>query len=1301
MKRKRRKKELKHKRISKLIALAVCFAVSASTLVSAGAVEVSESGSTFIEKMDSRFQDPGMEYKPEIRWWLAEGSHTDETLLESIHEMYDAGYGAIEFVTLDESNYLENETYAWGSEEWIHDSHLIIKECTRLGMGVSFTSGTNWGTANLMSITPDEESALQELAYTTVPVAAGETYQGELPLPALPDNVTKATLVSITAAQVLEDGTTLAEDSFTDITGQAAQAADGTWKITYTAPQDGNYIVFAYWQHGVGETFKPAVSNSYTINYFSKEGAQALIEYWQADVLDEELRDLIRENGDVSLFMDSLEFHVAGKNTTGNLWCSDYLDEFEARRGYDLTPYLPLILMPKYGFNADIKYAYQLDSNAELADKVRRDVYQTNTDLYTEECLEVIREWTHSFGMTLRAQNSYGQLLETSQPIKSIDYVESESLNFGAEIDAYRTMSGGAHLYNIPYSSETGAITSANYWNNSEFFRQLYYTQFASGINRTVLHGYASGYGPEENVSWPGYEGMSKIFSERFTKRQPNAIDYVELNEHLARIQKALRLGVPQMDIGILRTDYYHHMMINFFSNLGDYSKNDLRKHTGVYWQDTTLQDAGYTYDYFSPNLLREEDVTCENGLVQADGVGYQALILYQEELPYESAEILLNWAENGLPLVIVEGSTEERVRSNVVKYNESGAITTGSNDGKDEQLAALMTQIKALDSVAVVQTEAEAYDALLSLGVRPRAEYVESGQQNLLSVLRKDSDASYLYVYNYMYQDEQNYTGQISLDGIYKPYLLNTWTGETEEIAQYAVEDGRTVLNVDIAPGEVMIFTLDPNSRDERTITGSSNVEQIKVENGQTTMLVSQSGTAKLTYSDGSTFETEVTAPEDLVLNDWSLVVEDWLPGEKVTRTEDRGLGYTTTEVTYTTKKSKIDVGSTELKPWNELEAVGPNVSGVGSYTTTFTLPLDWSKEQQGLIFNAESFCGGTAALFVNGQQVSLNMDSRSADISPYAVPGENTLEVRVTSSLRNRMIEQKYSGWLFHFNPQADSYGMTGQTTLTTYVKVAATSSGADKTILDRVIAYAEAQYADPSFSNVIEDVQKSFAEALQSARSVSANSAADQSAVDTAWKALMTEIHKLGFVQGDKQTLSDLIALAETFSAQVDKYTPVTAEPFVAALADAKAVFSDGNAMQGDVETAEAALLDAMMNLRYKADKSLLESVLAKASELDTSAYTAESVQAFYAAIQTAESVNRNENATQAEVNDAAQALQNAVNGLSPAEPVSDSVVQGDSRVTVGSGNAKTGDTLPFAAAVSLFTLLGAGLILSKKK
>lgn len=997
------------KLVKRVIALAVCAFMVASLPVSAisNSTISGTQNNSFVQKMNDRFQNPELDYHPEARWWLAEGSHTDETLKESVHELYNSGFGAVEFVTLDESAILEDERYAWGSEEWVHDTHVIMEECNKLGMGVSFTSGTNWASANLVTITPDDETASQELGYRTVELSAGETFDGVLPTPELPDGVSKLKFVKLISAKRTEPGSNVLEvTSLTDLSDQVTVNPDGSWSVNYTAPEDGDYMLFGFWQYGTGEFSKPAVTGkSYTINYLDQAGMNALIDYWDENVLDDEMKALIQENGDVSMYMDSLQLTTTGKHTTQNLWCSSFLEEFQNRCGYDLTPYLPLIIISSQpaGFGTVLDYAFDANGDQQQLENIRQDLLQVNTELYMENCLDVLTEWLHENGITLRAETSYGKLFEMSQPIKSVDYVEGESFEFGCEIDSFRNMSGAAHLYNKLYSSETGARIN-NYYYNNNYFRQIFYTQFASGIQRTVVHGYSSAYGPEQNVKWPGYEGMQAMISERFNKRQPASIDYPDvMGNHIARIQKVLRQGVPQMDLGILRTEYNMNMM----KQMVDPETNNMRNHKADYWQDMTLQDVGYTYDYFSPYLLQDQDISCENGLVQADGVAYQALVVYQEEMPYESAQILFQWAENGLPVVFVEGATKEQVGAAAtdVKYNAGAALTTGRNDGKDQDLAELILKMKNLPTVSTVQTQSQVYDALIGLGIHPRAEYIEPNN-NILSVMRKDDDATYLYLYNYMYTEKENYTGQVAVDGIYQPYVLDTWSGNIEEINNCSYQDGKTILDVNLAPGEVMVFALDPNNQVENSVISSKNVQKSIMENGSNILYIPESGTASVQYADGKTYSTNVEVPEDIPLSTWDVTIQSWEPGDKITRSETRN-GITTTEATYTTNKVDIHVGETELIPWKDMQQVGPEVSGVGTYTTTFNLPENWNVKTNGLEFCADSFCGGTAAIFVNGTQVPVDMDSCIADISDYVQLGENTIQVRVTSSLRNRMIE------------------------------------------------------------------------------------------------------------------------------------------------------------------------------------------------------------------------------------------------------------------------------------------------------
>ena len=268
------------------------------------------------------------------------------------------------------------------------------------------------------------------------------------------------------------------------------------------------------------------------------------------------------------------------------------------------------------------------------------------------------------------------------------------------------------------------------------------------------------------------------------------------------------------------------------------------------------------------------------------------------------------------------------------------------------------------------------------------------------------------------------------------------------------------------------------------------------------------------------------------------------------------------------------------------------------------------------------------------------------------------------------------------------------------------------ANKSILNTVLAYAEAQYASDEFANVIDSVQKSFTAALENARAVDADPNASQEAVDSAWQTLMTEIHKLGFVRGDKSTLTQLVEISNSYNNNIDRYTPATAEPFVAALTAAQAVLDDGDAMQGDIAPVESALLDAMMNLRFKADKSVLEAVLAQANDVDLSTYSETELAAFNAAKAAAEAVYNDVNAEQDAVNDAVSALQAAIIPVTEAPndtttptdtdiTTPDAPTQGDTTLTTGGGNAKTGEAAPIALAVAAVSLVGAALFISKKR
>ena len=208
--------------------------------------------------------------------------------------------------------------------------------------------------------------------------------------------------------------------------------------------------------------------------------------------------------------------------------------------------------------------------------------------------------------------------------------------------------------------------------------------------------------------------------------------------------------------------------------------------------------------------------------------------------------------------------------------------------------------------------------------------------------------------------------------------------------------------------------------------------------------------------------------------------------------------------------------------------------------------------------------------------------------------------------------------------------------------------TQQTVDKEALAELYTYAGQQ----DTSNLIPSVAVFYQEAMTEAKAVLDDATATQLEVDAACGKLMRAVLKLDWVKGDKAMLEVLIARAEGMVENVDKYVSDNWQQLVDALAKAKEVYADENAMDVDIEPVVEQLLNAILAQRYKADKSILEDLIGKAEGMDLTGYTAESVATFRTALQNAQAVMADETLSdedQATVNAAVAALSDAMNGL----------------------------------------------------
>ena len=326
------------------------------------------------------------------------------------------------------------------------------------------------------------------------------------------------------------------------------------------------------------------------------------------------------------------------------------------------------------------------------------------------------------------------------------------------------------------------------------------------------------------------------------------------------------------------------------------------------------------------------------------------------------------------------------------------------------------------------------------------------------------------------------------------------------------------------------------------------------------------------------------------------------------------------------------------------------------------------------------------------------------------------------------------------------------------------------ADRTIINKVIEKATALKDSEEFANAISSVQESFLAALDEAIRVANTNTSTPEQVQNAWVALMTEIHKLGLQQGNKDLLREhyelysqldldlyiddaaktnfitalenaaamlenndavqsevdavdnaLVAAADALTKRGDKtslqtlvdqsasyveenYAKGWAE-FEAALEKANIVLDNANATQDDVNVAVDELLTAMLNLRFKADKTLLNNAIAAAEALDLSGFSAESVEAFNASLAAAKATAADDSLSEEEQNIVDKALSDlneAVKGLTKTNGTSANLeINGDGSIVKTTSGAKTGESAPLALAVATLLLAGAAVSFGKKR
>ncbi|EOS7750349.1 FIVAR domain-containing protein [Enterococcus hirae] len=221
-------------------------------------------------------------------------------------------------------------------------------------------------------------------------------------------------------------------------------------------------------------------------------------------------------------------------------------------------------------------------------------------------------------------------------------------------------------------------------------------------------------------------------------------------------------------------------------------------------------------------------------------------------------------------------------------------------------------------------------------------------------------------------------------------------------------------------------------------------------------------------------------------------------------------------------------------------------------------------------------------------------------------------------------------------------DSKGLKGSSRSIT-IKV---PSEVDKTALEKIVE----ENQNRNESDYTKESWKVFTKAMELAQAVLTDPKATQVEVDEAVQAVRKAIEQLQEVtKVDKTALEKLVE--ENQNRNESDYTKESWKVFTKAMELAQAVLTDPKATQAEVDDAVQAVRKAVEQLQEvtKVDKTALEKLVEENQNRNESDYTKESWKVFTKAMELAQAVLTDPKATQAEVDDAVQAVRKAIEQL----------------------------------------------------
>ena len=557
-----------------------------------------------IDTLLRSFVAPPDQAKPRVYWWWLFNRVDSAGITRDMEEFRAKGISGVNLICT--GGYAGKEPLpgvTYQSPSWWSLFRHAVKEAKRCGIELGFNlSAGGW---TMQGPWVSKDNAMKKVVSSDMKMVGPTTFSDTLPHPPTVDAYYRDIMVQ---AFRLQAGTKIIDPaSVTDLTDRLRsdghldwQVPPGEWAIVrsgYTLTGHPWSRWWAYPQHyPQGDTFEGG--DGYEIDYLDQRALDDHFRHLALPILEE----VKKAGGELAYFWsDSWE---CGKLT----WTHDFPAQFKRFRGYDLTPYLPVLA------------GYTL-ADTNVSARFLADFDRTIQDCIAENFYGHFMELCHAHGVKVGNEAAGPNDIPPIDALKNLGYCDIPAGEFwvnghrraqhgynadsGLRLNLKQTATA-AHVYG-KREAMAEAFTmmdgDATHWALGPSDLKPYANDaFCEGINRFMLH--QSTCQPPSDGK-PGYEFCAgQHFTPNITwwEQSPAFFTYI------SRCQQMLQQGLFSADVcfylgerpPLLAPPKY------FVPSLG----------------------AGYDCDYANPDVLLNRMSVRDGRIVLPDGMSYRMLVL-------------------------------------------------------------------------------------------------------------------------------------------------------------------------------------------------------------------------------------------------------------------------------------------------------------------------------------------------------------------------------------------------------------------------------------------------------------------------------------------------------------------------------------------------------------------------------------------------------------------------------------------------------------------------------------------------